>query len=443
MIPQLQRETTLSSPEIAAKWSFATRIGFRFAFIYFFLYIAPGAIGARGFEEVPTGYRAVFSGLYGHIVPWFGNNILGLKETLREIPTGSGDQLYDYILILCIFLIACLGAVIWSILDRRRTNYRQLYQWLRLGMRLLLVTAMMTYGAAKILPMQFAPIPLARLVHPLGYTSPQGLLWIFMGYSTAYGIFGGVAEMLGGLLLAVPRFTTLGALVSLGALSNVLMLNLCYDVPRKIFTIHLVLFCVFLVLPDTKRLVNLFLLNRATEPATGTPFLRDKQLNRGVIVLQYFYCVMILLIVLQSSYKSVLNVRAQIGPSLRGIWYAEEFVLDNVSQPALVTNEQRWEYVVFDSPDFITIQPMQGTLRLNKFTLSQDEKSLQLVDADAPQWKGNFTLERLAQDRMSMKGEADGHPVSAILRRIDLSNSTEFLLTNRGFHWITTVPRWR
>ena len=443
MIPQLQRETTVSSPEIAAKWSLAARIGFRFAFIYFFLYIGPGAIGARGLEEMPTGYRAVFAALYARIVPWFGSNILGLRQSLKEIPSGSGDQLYDYVLILCIFLIACFGATLWSILDRKRRNYQQLYEWLRLGMRLLLVTSMMTYGAAKILPMQFAPIPLARLVNPLGYTSPQGLLWVFMGYSTAYGVFGGVAEMLGGLLLAVPRFTTLGALVSLGALSNVLMLNLCYDVPRKIFTIHLVLFCAFLLLPDVKRLLNLFLLNRATEPATSVPFLKDKRLNRGVLILQYFYCAAILFTVVQSSYAGVLNVRAQIDSSLRGIWFVEEFAWDNVPQPALVTNEQRWEYVVFDSPDIITIQPMQGTLRLHKFTLSQNEKSLQLVNIDAPQWKGSFTLERLAPDRMSMTGQADGHPVTAILRRVDLSDPTKFLLTNRGFHWITTIPRWR
>lgn len=443
MIPQLQRETTVSSPEITPEWSLATRIGFRFLFIYFFLYIGPGAIGARGLNETPGGYHAIFRELYDRLVPWVGTHVLGLQENLRELASGSGDQVYDYVLILCIFLIACLGAAIWSVLDRRRANYRQLYQWLRLGIRLLLVTAMMTYGAAKILPMQFAPIPLARLVHPLGYTSPQGLLWLFMGYSKGYAFFGGVAEMLGALLLAVPRFTTLGALVSLGALSNVLMLNLCYDVPRKIFTIHLVVFCLLLILPDTHRLLNVFIFNRTAEPASTVPFFRDKQLSRGVLALQYFYCAAILLIVVQASYKGAVQNATLIDSSLRGIWFVEEFALDNAPVPALVTNEQRWEYVIFDSSDIISIQPMEGTLRLHKFTLSQDEKSLELQNIDAAQWKARLTLSSQGEDRMSLTGQADGHQVSATLRRVDMSNSTRFLLTNRGFHWVTAIPRWR
>ncbi len=77
----------------------------------------------------------------------------------------------------------------------------------------------------------------------------MGFLWTFMGFSRGYSFFAGAAEMLGGLLLVVPQFTTLGSLISLGVFSNVLMLNMFYDVPRKIYTIHLVLICLFLVFP--------------------------------------------------------------------------------------------------------------------------------------------------------------------------------------------------
>jgi uncharacterized membrane protein YphA (DoxX/SURF4 family) len=444
MIPQLQRETPIStSTESAPQWSLATRIGFRFVFIYFFLYIGPGAVGALGVDEKPTGYRALFAALYRHIVPWFGANILGVKQNLSEIPNGSGDQLYDYVLILCIVLLACLGTVLWSLLDRKRRDYQQLYQWLRLGMRLLMVTALMTYGTAKIIPMQFADIPLARYVDPLGHTSPQGLLWVFMGYSKAYAFFGGFAEMLGGLLLAIPRFTTLGALVSLGALSNVLMLNLCYDVPRKIFTAHLVLIAIFLVLPDIKRMVDFFIVNRATAPAAIVPFLKDRQINRGVLVLQYIYCAAILVIVIQVSYQGAARNQSHIDSSLRGIWYVERFISDNVELPPLVTNEQRWLYVVFDSSEIATIQPMEGTLQLSKLTLSPDRKALELINIDNREWQAKLSLENPEKDKITMAGLANGHPVSVTLRRVDLSSPTKFLLLNRGFHWITPVPRWR
>ena len=274
-------------------------------------------------------------------------------------------------------------------------------------------------------------IPLLKVCYGCSWATPRD------------AFLGGVAEMLGGVLLAVPRFTTLGALVSLGALSNVLMLNLRYDVPRKIFTIHLVVFCLLLILPDTHRLLNVFIFNRTAEPASTIPFLRDKQLNRRSSSPS------ILLLCSDTSDRSAGQLQ-RCGTecnanrlSLRGIWFVEEFALDNVPVPALVTNEQRWEYVIFDSSDIISIQPMEGTLRLHKFTLSQDEKSWELENIDAPQWKARLTLSSQGEDRMFLTGQADGHQVSATLRRVDMSNSSRFLLTNRGFHWVTAIPRWR
>ena len=68
------------------------------------------------------------------------------------------------------------------------------------------------------------------------------------------------------------------------------MLNLCYDLPRKIFTIHLVVFCLLLILPDTRPLLNAFIFNRTAEPASTIPFLRDKQLNQRSSRPSILYC---------------------------------------------------------------------------------------------------------------------------------------------------------
>jgi hypothetical protein len=443
MIPQLQTATAASSPEIAPRWSIATRIGFRFVFSYFFLYISPGAVGSLGIDEKVAGYRAIFSGFWHQVVPWVGQNLLGLKGSLVEVANGSGDQLYDYVLLVCIFVAAGLTTIVWSVLDRKRSNYRVLHQWLRLAMRLLLLGTMLNYGIAKIFPMQFVPLPLGRLVDPLGHVPPLGLLWIFMGYSRLYTIFGGLAEFAGGLLLIVPGLTTIGALVSLGALSNVLALNLAYDVPRKIVTTHLILICIFLILPDLRRMLNLFILNRATEPVATVPFLKDRLLNRGVYALQYLCCAAIFVMVFQSSYYGAPKVVAHIDASLRGIWFVEKFTTNNIEQPLLVTNNQRWQNVIFDNTQSIMVQPMDGPLQIYLFTLSDGGKALDLVSLDDPNSKARFLLEPQGNDRMLMTGQANGMPISATLRRLDLSDPTKFILWNRGFHWVTGVPRWR
>ena len=134
------------------------------------------------------------------VVPWVGANIFHVAGPFTETANGSGDQIYDYVLLFCIAVTAAVATVIWSVLDRKRTNYRVLYQWLRLFVRLSLAVPMISYGLNKLFRMQFAEISLARLVDTYGQTSPMGLLWAFMGTSRAYSFFGGVGEMAGGLL---------------------------------------------------------------------------------------------------------------------------------------------------------------------------------------------------------------------------------------------------
>ncbi len=129
----------------------------------------------------------------------------------------------------------------------------------------------------------------------------MGLLWTFMGMSRAYSTFAGIAEMAGGLLLIVPRFTTLGSLVTFGVMSNVLMLNFCYDVPRKIYSVHLVLMSLFLLLPDVRRLLDFFLRNRRTEPTPDVPLLKDPQLNRWALLFGQFGIGAVALVVLFES----------------------------------------------------------------------------------------------------------------------------------------------
>jgi uncharacterized membrane protein YphA (DoxX/SURF4 family) len=443
MVPELQQEVSVIPPQTEVRWSAAALFGFRFAFCYFFFYLTPGAVGSLGLNETIGSYHVVFAAFWHKIVPWVGSNILGIQDSFVQIANGSGDQVYDYVLILCIFVVALFAAIVWTVLDRKRTNYEQLNQWLRLVLRLFLASVMMLYGASKLFPTQFAEIPLARLADPLGHLSPLGLLWTLMGYSRGYAVFGGVGEMLGGLLLVVPRFTTIGALVSVGVLSNVLMLNLCYDVPRKILTTHLIVMGLVLILPDVKRIMDSFFLNRRIEPASSIPFLKDKFLNRGVLVLQYLYAAVTLSIALQVAYQQSLPYKARVAPSLRGIWSVDEFATNNTPLPPVVTDNQRWYRVVLDTPTAITVQPMNGPLQIYSLKLAENGKSLSFSDLGSKNVKATFTLTNTTPDRLVMTGQFDGHPVNATLHRVDLSDPTEFLLTTRGFHWVTPYPRWR
>ena len=55
------------------------------------------------------------------------------------------------------------------------------------------------------------------------------------------------------------------------------MLNFAYDVPVKLFSLHLLSMAIFIVVPDAKRLLNIFLLNKATVPETSSPIYNDSK----------------------------------------------------------------------------------------------------------------------------------------------------------------------
>ena len=115
---------------------------------------------------------------------------------------------------------------------------------------------MVSYGTAKAIPLQMPAPGLTRLLEPYGNFSPMGVLWYSIGASRPYEIFAGCAELLGGILLFVPRLALLGALVALAVSVQIFTLNMTYDVPVKLFSFHLILMSLVLIAPEVSRLLE-------------------------------------------------------------------------------------------------------------------------------------------------------------------------------------------
>jgi hypothetical protein len=270
--------------------------------------------------------------------------------------------------------------------------------------------------------------------------SPMGLLWTFMGLSRLYSVFGGIGEVTGGALLFIPRFTSLGALISFAMTSNVLLLNLSYDVPRKIYSIHLLLMCLFLILPDGKRLANVFIFNRPTKPTPEVPLFADKQLNSAALVFQVLFAIMVLGISGHDAYATARMHATHLPAPVRGIWSVESFAVNSVVRPPLLTDTQRWKQVVFDNPDVIIIQGMDDSLRQYPLRIDLAGKTFELLRPNGQSRQAAFRFEDSSPDRMTVEGEVDGQFIQANLIRVDLSDPSRFLLTNRGLHWINAYP---
>jgi hypothetical protein len=393
------------------------------------------------FTLVPVAGTALvtpYGEFWNAAVPWVGARAFGLTITVR--PNGSGDTTYNYVQVFCFAVVSLVLAGIWTLIDRRRGRggVGGLFDWLRLDIRLWLATTMITYGAVKVIQSQFPAPTLGRLLEPFGEASPMGLLWTFMGASRGYNVFTGLGELVGGVLLVSRRTTLLGALICLGVMSHVAALNFCYDVPVKLFSLHLLLAALFLAGPDLARLADLFLLNRAVAPAAIRPLFRNVWLHRTGLVVRTGYLVAFLVMALVGAQASR-YLYGDLAPRspLYGIWEVVEFRFDGMDRPPLTTDPVRWRRVVFDSAGMITIQPMSDSLNRYLLKLDDAKKTLTLSRRTDPKATSSLAYSRPEPDVLALDGTFEGRKVVARLRRVDPKS---FLLLGRGFHWINEYP---
>ena len=421
------------------QWRSATRVAFRFCFVYFGLYCLLTQISTSlvPLPNVDVPDPSTFWPTRP-IVFWTATHIFKITKPLVYTGSGSGDKTFDWVLQFCLLVIAILVTAVWSILDRRRENYVTLYKWFRLFIRICLAGQMFTYGWAKAVPLQM-PFPfLTKLVEPYGNFSPMGVLWASIGASPAYETFAGCAEVFGGLLLIVPRTTMLGALVCLADMTQVFMLNMTYDVPVKLLSFHLILMSLFLLAPDLQRLADMFFLNRPVSSATQYPLLATARANRIALVAQVVIGLWLMGMNAYGSWKSWYTYGGGTARSaLYGIWNVEQLTIDGQVRAPLLTDYGRWRRVLFDIPTRMAFQRMDDSIARFGASINTGNSTLMLTKDDDKEWKANFAFQRPAPDRLIVDGNMDGHKVQMQLQLFDRK---KFLLVSRGFHWVQEYP---
>jgi hypothetical protein len=428
-------ENTSQNPTPVKGWSLMDKLIFRFFCAYFVIYTFPFPIEYIPGAELITQY---YTRLWDGLVPWVGKNILNLSYEITVKPNGSGDTTYNYVQVLIMAVLALLSCLIWTIIDRRRLAYNQLFYWFTVLLRYNLAFTMFGYGFFKVFKSQF-PFPyLYRLLEPYGDSSPMGLLWTFMGYSTAYNVFAGLAEVIGGFFLLFRRTTTLGACILLGVLGNVVILNFAYDVPVKLYSSHLWLMAFILFLLDLPRLLAFFVLN-VPAPAANLPWIsRFNALNFSLLALKLG----IIGFVSYTIVMQALNAEKQWGdkapkPPFYGIYEVETFVLNRDTLPPLTTDATRWRRLLINRKDFATVIMMNDSLKRYNFKPDLKKKTFQVyADADSSQ-KSTLTYTEPFKNQLFIQGVLKKDTLKIQLKKMDLN---KFLLLNRKFNWVNEYP---
>jgi hypothetical protein len=423
-------------PEPAASpaWSPAQRIGFRFVFVYLILYNLPFPAGLWwDGDRLSRGYEA----LWKAVVPWVGREVLRLPEPITIFPAGSGDTTFNYVQVLCFAVLALIATVVWTALDGRRPSYERLHRWLRVYLRLALGVTMVSYGAVKVIKSQFRSPWLARPVQPYGDSSPMGLLWTFMGYSYPYNIFTGAGETISGALLFLRRTTTLGAFVGCGVLGHIVVLNFAYDVPVKLFSLHLLAMAVFLLAPDVRRLVDFFLRGRAVSLRPREDLFASLGRNRAALYLRSAFFVTIAGLCFLQAWQGAHEWGEYATRSpLHGLYEVVEFSLDGEARPPLTSDRGRWRRLVIERPQFVSVVLMDDTVSRFGWSADLEKRTLTLKGEEGKPPQAVLHYEQ-AGNELVLEGELRGSPIRTRLRKKDPGT---FLLLNRGFHWVNEYP---
>ncbi len=406
------------------RWNLAKRIAFRFVSSYFSIFFLAILVGYLPFGEA---FIRKYDALCLAIVLGLEKHVFHTGYDIYLLEGGGiSNTAFGTILFFCYLTLAAVATIVWSVLDRKRDDYARLRQWLRLVLRGSLAMAMIHYGILKLIPVQMIPPPLAVLRTRLGQLPPMRMLWLFVGSSPAYESFTGAAELLGGVLLLLPRTTLLGALVCCADMIMVVTLNFCYDVHVKLFSLHLLVMSFLLIAPDLRRLTDLLIFNRRVEPAEAPPLSAYRWLNRSLQILVALFGLYRIGTGFQEARERYAASHPP-RPPLYGVWSVDELVVDGKDVP-MFTDPQRWRWVTFQTPGSLSVEMMIGSSKT--YPLALDMKSRRMVLGEEGQ--SAFSFQEPQPAVLILEGRLDGHRAHAKLSKMPLIST--------GLRWIFDPP---
>ena len=323
----------------------------------------------------------------GRIARWVGRHVLHIAHPIAIEPTGSSDGTWSWIRLSCLVAFSLVVAV--------------------------------------------GPMPPHRMFMPIGEQSPMGLMWTFMGYSVAYNVFAGGAELVGGVLLLFRRTTPLGALVILATMTNVVMLDFCFDVPVKIDATHYLLAAIVLLWPDVGRLADVLVRGRATAASPCSAPSPRRWLRLGAPALKV---AVISWMVLAAARDKRDNDRAfhATPAAFAGLWNVDAETRDGQPIPPLVDDTTRWRRVSFLWGRTIVSGMDELPMLFAGVTIDEAARTLTIVPDSDPGQRWTLRYRRQG-DHLLLDGNVGPHALRLDLRQLDVG---KMRLASRGFHFI-------
>jgi uncharacterized membrane protein YphA (DoxX/SURF4 family) len=331
------------------------------------------------------------------LVSWV--NSLFIHKNFRDfIPTA--DSYWAYLATLIFFILAILTTPVWLAIDKRK-SVPAFYEFTYIIARYFVAFELFGYGISKLDGLQFYISP-ERLLPFVGADDPFNLFWITMGASKVYAFFGGLLETAAGILFLFRRTTTLGCLIAIPVLLNVVMTDISWDIIIKLKAFHMLVFCVFILTPDINGLYRFLILKQNSSLSASHPRLVDYKKFYG---LQYVLKFLIIGYILYSIIRDDVNYYTQMYYSpyqkLIGVFNVNQF--HTIKNPGIINDidSLKWKKVAVSHMNgiqvllmndsiagfFYTVDTKTSSIEMTAFLDSTNKAKLHYVESKTGDWQ--------------------------------------------------------
>jgi len=337
------------------------------------------------------------------------------------------DSYWTYSKLLTFFILALVLASIWTYADKGQRS-RKLFIYMHAFSRYYLFVGMFIYGIYKIFGNQLIISP-HQFFQPMDFYRPQLVIWTAMAASKAYPVFGGIMEVIAAILLLFRRTATLGGLIALSLLINVLVLDIGFDTPVKVFVFHLLFFNLLVLWPNIKKLYRLFILKESETLSITNPVVDHGKFQLPVYILKALFIGIIIIPRIVSNIN--INYKARRNPykNLIGIHEMDTTtgLRAHVSMKTILP--KKWKKFSIEQRNLFYTLLSDGTVSEYHLEADTVKKTVQYFSFDSLN-RGNLSFHQIDSVHWFFEGAENGDSLRFITRQIDIFKLS--LLTDYG-----------
>lgn len=235
--------------------------------------------------------------------------------------------------------------------------------------------------------------------------------------------------------------------MGVGVFANVVMLNLSYDIPVKIFSMQLLFCSLFLVSGEWKRLSNFFLQNKIADASDLYDINLSKKWQKvGRWVFKIFFLLIAAVIPFFDYWKSFQELKKVViqKPIEPGVYDIHLFVQNHDTLTVVNYDEAIWKDIIFDvngmgsinSQDTIFRQRYRrGYFNYNVDTINHVIAFKKFASDTTSIFEMNYNVK--SKDDLELWGKVRTDSVYVHVRK----SNRHFQLAERQFHWISEANR--